>query len=555
MRAGAPTPRTVPVLIVGGGPVGLSASVLLSRLGVENLLVERDFDTADHPQARSLNLRTMEIYRLWGIESELRSVSLPAPWARQLVYTKTLAGEELGRTRSKATGQRHRLTPAPYLLSGQDRIEPILRRRAESYEEASIAFGVALEEIRCDAEGVLATITHRERGEREQVRARFAIAADGVASTVRRSLGIPMVGERDLATSVSTYFRADLGRYVNDRPAGLYWVASEAARGVFQPIDGKDTWLCQIGFTDDPEGARVAELSAEEARAWIHAAIGDDTIPVEVHNTKRWTMGACFAERFREGPLFLAGDAAHQLPITGGFGLNTGVQDVHNLAWKLAYTLRGDADPALLDTYEEERRPVAEWVSARCLENYHAAMRVTRAALTRGTDREDRAETVRKTQRYGNWLGMDLGVRYERGALVPDGTPPPAVDDPVQEYVPCARPGHRAPHVPLRQNGQDVSPLDWFEKEWVLIGGEGADGWIAGGERLRSQSPLRVVQLGSGEIEDTDDLWQEHYATGDAGAVLVRPDGVVAWRSTEAPRDAARELRAVFQAMRIVVSS
>jgi putative polyketide hydroxylase len=157
----------------------------------------------------------------------------------------------------------------------------------------------------------------------------YAIAAAGVTSTLRRSRDIGMIGERNLATSGSTYFRADLSQYVDHRPGGLFWVASPEARGVFQPIDGGDLWLCQIGFTDtDPPVDD--DLDDEPARAWIRAAVGDPSVPVEVLNTKRWTMGACFAERFRGGPIFLAGDATHQLRITGGFGLNTRVQDVHN---------------------------------------------------------------------------------------------------------------------------------------------------------------------------------------------------------------------------------
>ena len=542
--------KTVPVLIVGGGPVGLSASVLLSRLGVPHQLVERELRTADHPQARSLNLRTMEIYRLWGIQRELRAASLPPEWARQIIYTRTLAGEELGRMRSKATGRVRELTPAYYLLTGQDRVEPILRRCAEASAIAKVRFGVELRDLEVTETGVRAELARRGDGLRETVAADYLIAADGVTSSVRERLGISLQGTRNLATSVSTYFRADLRRHVNHRPAGLFWVAHPEARGVFQPIDGNDLWLCQIGFTDEGP-ARPPSLRHEDARAWIRAAVGDPAVEVEILNTKAWTMGACFAERFRNGRVFLAGDAAHQLPITGGFGLNTGVQDVHNLAWKLAYVWQGEAGPALLESYEAERRPCAEWVAARCLENYQAAMRVTRAALSLDTSAEegDRAEeAVGATRRYGNWLGMDLGLCYERGALCPDGTAAPSVEDPVQDYVPVARPGHRAPHVPLRRRGEAISTLDLFETRFVLLAGERGEDWTRAATTLAEGWPLDALCVAEGgglaDVERAGE-WRERYGIDADGAVLVRPDGHVAWRAFHAAADPRSELEAV----------
>lgn len=542
---------TIPVLIVGGGPVGLSSSILLSRLGVHSLLIEQDLTTADHPQARSLNIRTNEIYRLWGIEDKLREVSLPPEWSRQIVYTKTLAGEELGRMRSKATGKRKILSPAPYFLSGQDRFEPILRECAESYTCAEIQFGMRLEDIEISDKGVKANVFNVKTGSRQTILARYAIAADGVTSTVRQSRNLKMIGERNLATSVSTYFRADLTQYVNHRPAGLFWVATKDARGVFQPIDGRDLWLCQIGFTDANQTTEK-DLDAEGARNWIHSAIGDSTVDIDILNTKFWTMGASFAERFRDGPIFLAGDAAHQIPITGGFGLNTGVQDVHNLSWKIAYVIHKTADPSLLDTYELERRPTAEWIASCSLDNYRAAMRVTEAALKESERSQHKRteQSVKKTQRYGNWLGMDLGVSYSKGALIPDGTDPPVIEDPVQQYIPTARPGHRAPHVPLIKKDVTISPLDFFDSNFTLLTGHCGQPWLEAVKGMDKKLPLSVYPVGPGcDVVDAGEEGEfcRNYGISGAGAVLVRPDGYVGWRKKGLSDNPIAELTEAYQ--------
>ncbi len=535
----------VPVLIVGGGPVGLSASVLLSRFGIPSLLVERRASTTVHPKARSINVRTLEIYRQWGLEDRLREASLPPEWSRQIVYTTTLSGPEIGRMRSDSMGLQPGGLPSPtgYLLSSQDRIEPILRECAESYVDADVRYGIAMTRFDEDGSGVSA-ILRDETGDEQTIRADYLLAADGAASPVREALGIGMEGPQGLAHVINTYFRADLHPWIADRPAGLYWVAAPGVAGVLQPIDHHDRWLCQIGY--NPERETPDDFPPERCADWVRRAVGDDNVAVEILSTIPWSMNAAVAERFRAGRVFLMGDAAHQLPPTGGFGMNTGVQDAHNLVWKLAAVLQGWAGEPLLGSYEVERVPIARYNTQRSLENFGLVQRVSRAALLPGEERTNAREAdaaVRDSRRYGNWLGMDLGLAYESGALVPDGTDPPDVSDPVMEYVPTGRPGHRAPHGVVEREGSPISTLDLFEREMVLLAGADGKPWVDAARGV-SRVPLSAYRLAAdGELVDRDGACAATYGIAPEGAVLVRPDGHVGWRSRTASADPGAEIR------------
>jgi hypothetical protein len=255
------------------------------------------------------------------------------------------------------------------------------------------------------------------------------------------------------------------------------------------------------------------------------------------------------AAAFRRGPIFLAGDAAHQLPPTGGFGMNTGVQDVHNLAWKIAAVLDGWAGPGLLDSYDIERRPVARTNADRSLENSRMVGRINRTAMAGG----DSEQAVAASRRYGNFTGMDLGFHYERGALVPDGAAPPVVDDPVIDYAPTARPGHRAPHVRLEREGKEISTLDLFDDSFTLLAGSGpsAGDWCDAGRAVARTlgAPLHAFTVGpdGGDLRDAEGRWRDLYGVGPTGAVLVRPDGHVGWRSGAGVNDRAAEVESALR--------
>jgi hypothetical protein len=363
-----------------------------------------------------------------------------------------------------------------------------------------------------------------------------------------------MIGIPPIATLVGIHFEADLQPWIGARPALLYFVMNSRTPGIVIALDGRRRWVLHCHELEDG----LDDVAATEA---VRAAIGLPDVAVTIKSIRPWTMTAEVAERYRVGRVLLAGDAAHRFPPTGGFGLNTGVQDVHNLAWKLALVLRGRAPATLLDSYERERRPVAQsntdWSVRNFLEggtavgpgNLMAMMQLEApgadvpailATLQRDIDAE---------RDHFDALGQDLGFVYETGALIPDGSDLPVVADRAAEYAPTARPGSRAPHCWLDRGGEHISILDLFNRSFVLLVPETATAWQAAAASLGA-ALVRTVRIGSqGECRDESGTWRALYAVGPDGAVLVRPDGHVAWRSAGAPADAdalARVLSAVL---------
>ncbi len=533
--------RTVeaPVLIVGGGPVGLTASVLLARLGVPSLLVERRPGVTEHPRSRLINTRTVEVLRSCGLESAFEEISLPKAWRQQVIYTTSLAGKELGRVKTDAWAGDATLSPVLPLISSQDKMEPLLRECAEGLQGAELRFSTELVGLEQDETGVTATLLDHQAQRKEQLRTSYLIGADGASSFVRRQLGLEWVGQTGIASLRTVYCLADLSPWIADRPAALYWVSSKGVTGVLAPLDGKERWVCQIGY--NPEHESTGDFTPERCADWIRAAVGDPSVPLNILSINPWTLSSVIAERLRQGRVFLVGDAAHQLPPTGGFGMNTGMQAMHNLAWKLAGVIQGWAAPRLLDTYELERVPVARYNSEKSLENFLMVARVNAAVMAQGAgeaevDDQTRA-AIRGARRYGNFIGMDLGFAYAQGAVVPDGSAPPKVADDVSRYIPTARPGHRAPHVPLVKDGREISSLDLFDFRFTLLTGANGSAWIeAGGKLAQARGlPLSAHRVGPGaELSDPGGRFLDAYGLSPQGAVLVRPDGHVGWRSRQA---------------------
>jgi 2-polyprenyl-6-methoxyphenol hydroxylase-like FAD-dependent oxidoreductase len=548
----------VPVLIVGSGPAGLTAAILLADLGVAAVLVERNPGTTDHPRAHVVNTRTMEIFRGIGIADAVHAAGLPPEAYERILWKRTIAGEELGALTMDLDRASERAAASPTRIAScaQDRVEEILRAAAER-RGCDLRYGTELVGYEQDADGVTATL--RTAAGATTLRARYVIAADGASSPTRRLLDVAMRGIPPLATLVGIYFVADLGRWVGGRPGLLYFLMNSAAPGIVIALDGRRRWIYHRPQLED-------RLEPEAAAAAVRLAVGVPDLELTIASIRPWTMTAEVAERFRVGRIFLAGDAAHRFPPTGGFGLNTGVQDAHNLAWKLARVLDGAAPATLLDSYERERKPVAQsntdWSVRNFMEGGSAVgPGNVMATLQIEAGGPDVPAVLAQLQRdidaerdHFDALGQDLGFVYEEGALVPDGTALPVVADRAAEYAPNARPGSRAPHCWLRRGAERISILDLFGGELVLLAPEGAHAWITAAERHVGDG-VRCVRIGpGGDWDDEDGTWARRYAVGPEGAVLVRPDGHVAWRASVGATDGADATRRLAEVLGTVLA-
>jgi 2-polyprenyl-6-methoxyphenol hydroxylase-like FAD-dependent oxidoreductase len=529
----------VPVLIVGGGPVGLTASMLLSQHGIRSLLVERHPGTAIVPKARGINARTMEMYRQIGVEDAIRSAGLPPQATGLTVWTESLAGVEIERrVPGRATPKNMLASPMLNCLCAQDDLEPVLRRFAEAQQRGELRFNAELSSVTQDEHGVDAVLTDRVTGDTTKVRAGYVIAADGAKSAIRRMLNVRMIGRERVYDSVNIVFNADLRPWTADRPAALYFVEQPDLRATFLTINARDRWGFLIHSVQQ-YGWQPEDFTPEHCAALVRQGVGVPDLPVTVLGAVFWEASAHVAETYCHGRIFLAGDAAHEMPPTGGFGMNTGVQDVHNLAWKLAAVLHGDAGPALLQTYHAERQPLGALTTQVSLDNSLSMGRTTRQSAAKLPRTEFLSEQ-----------GLIFGVCYESAAVVSDGTPVPDLARSITEYVPSARPGRRAPHVWLRRDGQRVSTIDLFGRGFVLLTGGSGRGWQQAASRIEPSLhlPLQVQVIGGeGTLQDeAGGAWTQAYDIEDDGAVLVRPDGYVAWRVRAAPGDPEAELRDVF---------
>jgi putative polyketide hydroxylase len=411
----------------------------------------------------------------------------------------------------------------------------VLRRFAETAGPGALRFNTELTSFSQKDGSVTGTMTDRVTGEETRFSARYLIAAEGAQSRVRRSLGVQMIGEEKVYDSVNILFNADLRQWTEHRPAALYFVEQPELRGTFLTINGTDRWGFLI-HSPSQYGYKPGDFTSERCAALIRQAVGIPELVVSVLGVSPWEASAIVADRYREGAVFLAGDAAHEMPPTGGFGLNTGVQDVHNLAWKIAAVLRGQADDALLDSYHAERQPLAETITRAALANAMSMGRTTR-----------QSGAVLPRREFLNEQGLIYGLCYESMAVIPDGTPPAEVTDPVTEYVPSARPGSRAPHVWLQRGGEQLSTIDLFGSHFVLLAGRDGDAWRQAIHQIEpSWPPLIGFTVGGKEdLIDPDGNWHEAYGVETDGAVLVRPDGYVAWRGRSGASRPREVLRAV----------
>jgi 2-polyprenyl-6-methoxyphenol hydroxylase-like FAD-dependent oxidoreductase len=512
----------VPVLIVGAGPTGLCTSILLSRYGIPSLLVERHASTSIYPRATGVSTRSMELLRQWGLESRVRAAGFEVvdPFAPVL---PTLTGPEvaripLGFAKFEEVAAVSPVTP---WTCPQDALEPILLERARSEASAQIAFGTELTAFEQDEAGVSATLLERATGNTKLVRARYLVAADGAHSGTREQLGIAMEGPDHLADFLSILIHAELKRLIADRLHGLYFIQHPQAAGVLVPTSANDRWV--FGMQWHPEqGERVSDYDRERCVRLVRTAAGKADLAVDLLGVQAFTFAAQVAQRYRKGRVFLAGDAAHRMTPSGGMGMNTGIHDAHNLAWKLAAVLKGWVDPGLLETYESERRPVG--------------LRNTKRSDTGLSIGRKPGEASKQEEHEASWsdLEIDLGYGYESTAIIAEDSS--AGSNAATKPGFTCQAGRRAPHVWLERDGQRISTLDLYERTLTLLTGSAGVAWREAAHMVSATYgvPLSIYSVGQqGELQDVDSRWQEAYGVEADGALLIRPDGFVAWRQSE----------------------
>ncbi|MEV4042538.1 FAD-dependent monooxygenase [Streptomyces sp. NPDC049744] len=556
----------VPVLVVGGSLVGLSTSVFLGRLGVRHTLVERHAGTSIHPRGRGNNVRTMEIFRVAGAEPDIRRAAATLADNHGILQAPTLAGDagEWLFKQIDPGGGLARFSPSSWCLCSQNDLEPELLTHATNLG-GDLRFGTELLSFEADTDGVTAIVKSRETGEHTTIRADYLVAADGPRSPVREQLGIGQSGPGDLFHNISITFRSRrLADVVGDRRFIVCYLTDENADGALLPVDNRENWVFHAPWHPE-QGETVEDFTDERCAAHIRRAIGEADLDVEITGKAPWHAAQRVARSYRSGHVLLAGDSAHEMSPTGAFGSNTGIQDAHNLAWKLAAVLEGWAGEGLLDTYDMERRPVAEATSARAahrsVEHNHPGFAPPPVVGGGGPGGPGGARggpggpggapgggPGGGPQR--GILNVALGYRYPRGAVVGADPATPVVPEGLDL---SGAPGSRAPHLWLRRGEQRLSTLDLYEDSLVLLSDAAQPtGWheaaaeVAAGMRVPLQS-YRVGGTSGADLtpDDEETDWARAHGVTRGGAVLVRPDGFVAWRSPGPAPDPAAMLRQV----------
>jgi 2-polyprenyl-6-methoxyphenol hydroxylase-like FAD-dependent oxidoreductase len=528
----------VPVLIVGGSLVGMSTALFLGHHGVRSLAVEHHRGTAIHPRAAMITQRTMEVLREVGIEQIVMQKS-DEQFVQDgaIMALESLAGKEIAWFIPNLNEGVRDVSPCLRLFITQSLLEPLLQTRAQELG-AELRFSTEMVSFEQDRDGISAVIRHRDTGETKSVRAKYMVAADGSHSKVRDHLGIRMLGHGVFSKSITIYFHGDVGPLLRGRSLSVMYVVNPVLNGFFRIEKPFTSGFLAVHWLGDPKNPVTdvsKDLTEEKCYALLRAALGDDSVPVNIDNVMHWDAEADTAEHFQKGRVFLAGDSAHVMPPHGGFGGNTGIQDAHNLAWKLAYVLKGIAGSKLLSTYELERCPAAALTVEQAYSRY-----VTRAApYLRSSD----------MQALENDLNVECGHIYRSATVVPEESAAPGGHMNPRESK--GLPGTRAPHLCLQNGAEQISTLDLFGGNFVLLTGANGKAWsdCAGAAAKRSRVDLDIYSVGGPVLRDPSGKFEAAFGISRTGALLVRPDGFVAWRARTADGASAESFEAVLNSV------
>lgn len=548
------------VLIVGSGPTGTTTALALARYGIRSHTITRWNWLADTPRAHITNQRTMEVFRDLGLEEDIHRLATPWDNMGDMLFTTSLAGEELVRLRTWGTGEERKGdylkgSPCGMVDIIQPKLEPILLKNAAE-RGARFTFNAEYLSHSQDADGVTVRVKDRLCGREYSLRAKYLVGADGAKSIVMDDAGLVVEGRMARAGTAYAIFNADLTKYAKHRPSVLYWIVTSAATfgelgvGLLRAVKPWTQWIAGWGIDIEKGDPDLSESAVHEK---IYALVGDSSIKIDVIRTTVWYVNQAFAPTYSKGRVFCGGDAVHRHPPSSGLGLNTSVQDAFNLAWKIAYTLKGYAGPRLLDTYSSERAPVGKQTVDRANQSrldygpLNACFRVegaenpVLAGVARLKDPGPEGLAVRQRIQDAlvhkntefNAQGVEMNQRYVSNAVLPDSgsLEEQWVRDRTLYLQPTTRPGAKLPHAWLvNEEGIRVSTLDVTGNGlFSLITGLAGGAWQAAAQRL-DLPYVRVIVIGLKGTLDPYYEWQRIREIEEAGAILVRPDGYVAWR-------------------------
>lgn len=567
------------VLVVGAGPTGLIASTIFATQGIAAITLARHPGTANQPRATVTNMRTIEVFRDLGIEDRVASIGNSLRFLKYNVQATSLAGMEIFRYTSYGTGRRLSdylaASPCEPLHAPQHVLEPVILTAAVE-RGADVRFSHELLEIDESPDEVRSRVLDRTTGEEYRIRAKYAIGADGSRSRVAEQLGFRFEGESGLKHMLNMWIEADLAEYVAHRPAALFQIAqphniSWVGTGSFMCVRPWNEWMITRSYDPadgDPDTSDAAVIE------FAHQMIGSQRPEIRVKGTSTWQVNHLVATAYRRGRVFLAGDAAHRHPPAGGLGSNTSIQDAFNLSWKLAYVVSGRAGAGLLDSYDQERRPVGEQIVQRTMRALAGQMKSVEAVGLRpgqtadegwamlrelwsdapgAAERRAAHRAAVKLQDYrSNALGVELGQRYTSCAVVDDGTSFPEPErDPELYYHPTTHPGGYLPHAWVERDRRQVSTLDLAgHGSFCVITGIGGQPWAKAAARVSAELgiDLPVYFVGARcEYDDVLNDWISVREVDDGGALLVRPDRHIAWRSADRPQSPHDALRGALR--------